>query len=125
MSHSPFPAPPDLLTHALHTALHPAMGAADLAAVIAVDASMAERVLGAVNSPYLAPNNPLPDLPRAVGHLGLIDGYALLLCLVARTFVSARAVPHFPLDAFWENSLRRGLATRYLAAQLGGGHARG
>ena len=90
-----------------------------LADAIALDPAMSARILRIANSPLFGMNRHVDRIGRAVSILGTQQVHDLVLAWAVRSaFLGAQ--PHgLNIDDFWRGSVRRALASRYLASDNG------
>lgn len=114
------PAPPRSLASILKAASDPDVSPALLALQIGADPSFASMVLRAANSAALGGGGkPISSVRTAATRLGMRSLRNLALCHAARSCVSSRSLGGFDLDRFWEESLRRAVASELLATHAG------
>lgn len=111
------PVPPGIVMRVTQVAADPSTGAADLAKVIVQDPVLSAQVLRAVNSAFYAPRSRVTTVKRAVSFMGGNAVRNLVLCLAVRELFPER--DDFPLEMFWECSLRRAAAARCLGRRKG------
>lgn len=112
-----FPVPPGVVMRVTQAAADPAVGAHEIAAIIEQDPVLSAQVLRSVNSPYYSPRSTISSVQRAVSFMGINAVRNLLLCLAVQELFPLQI--RFPLEAFWECSLRRGAAAKSLARHKG------
>jgi diguanylate cyclase (GGDEF)-like protein len=97
-------------------AADPESSVMDIARIIETDAALSAQVLKAVNSAIYSPRSSITTTQRAISFMGINAVRNLVLCLAARKLFVSSA--NFPLEFFWEGSLRRGAAARGICEAL-------
>ncbi len=110
------PVPPNVVARVIRVAADPECGTAELAAVIKADPVLSAQVLKAVNSPYYGLRRKLSSVDRAVSFMGIRAVRNLVLCFGVRELAPPKS--DYPLNLFWECSLRRASAAKALAKHL-------
>jgi diguanylate cyclase (GGDEF)-like protein len=114
------PVAPAVVAQVVEVAASPEGTAAQLAAIIERDPGLSSHVLRAVNSPFFGPRARIAIVSRAVAFVGPRAARNLVLWLSLREMTDgARARSGFPLDRFWEASLRRAAAGSCIARATG------
>lgn len=112
------PAPPVTLTRVIQAASDGAWSTGRLAKVVSCDPSFAVQLLRLVNSSVYARDGKVSSVERAIALLGTRSLRNLALCIAVKSCVQRKELGDYNLDAFWENSLRRAVASQLLAARV-------
>ncbi len=83
-----------------------------LSGLISVNPSLTAQLLRLVNSVYFGSRYHIKTISEAVIALGLNSLKNLVLCFAVKEALSKKLIPGFDIDAFWEDSIRRGVAAR-------------
>jgi diguanylate cyclase (GGDEF)-like protein len=113
------PIPPPFLARFVELAADPNVETSRLAAVLKNDPVLSARVIGLANSSFHSPRSPVATVERAVSFLGLRAVRNIVLCVGVKKLYPEKELHGFPLERFWESSLRRASAARCLAVKLG------
>lgn len=113
-----FPIPPGVVGRVIQAAADPSIGVLDLAQLIEKDAVLSAQVLKVANSGFYLPHRPVATVERAVALMGTRVVRNTILTLGIREVVPTGNLGGFPIDVFWESSLRRAAAARALGAHL-------
>jgi diguanylate cyclase (GGDEF)-like protein len=89
----------------------------ELSKVIKGDPALSAQVLKAINCPYYALARQVGSVDRAVSFMGIRAVRNLVLCFGVRELTPQRSP--YPLEMFWEASLRRAAAAKLLAQRKG------
>lgn len=114
------PIPSPLVARVIELASDPDVETAKLAALLVHDPVLSARLIGIANSSFHAPRSPIATVDRAVNFLGLRAVRNVVLCIGVTKLFAPSELRGFPLDRFWECSLRRAAAARCLAKRLRG-----
>ena len=117
MNQTKLPVPPNVVMNVTQTAADPRSSSMDLARILEQDPVLSANMIKAVNSPLYSPRSKISTVSRAVSFMGINAVRNLVLCLAIREIF-----PHslaFPLERFWECSLRRAVAARSMGKLLG------
>ena len=117
MKQTKLPVPPNVVMNVTQTAADPASSSMDLALILEADPVLSANMIKAVNSPLYSPRAKIATVSRAVSFMGINAVRNLVLCLAIREIFPRSS--GFPLELFWENSLRRGVAARAMGNLLG------
>lgn len=110
------PVPPNVVARVIRVAADPECGTTELAGVIKADPVLSAQVLKAVNSPYYGLRRKISSVDRAVSFMGIRAVRNLVLCFGVRELAPPKS--QYPLNLFWECSLRRASAAKALALRL-------
>lgn len=91
-----------------------------LSKLISVNPSLTAQLLGLVNSAFFGFRRRISTIADAVITLGLSSLKDLVLCFAVKEALSKKKIPGFDLDAFWEDSIRRGVAAKQLGYLIDG-----
>ncbi|BCO31113.1 hypothetical protein TspCOW1_12160 [Thiohalobacter sp. COW1] len=116
---SDLPAPPREALRVVQACTDPAIDNPQLAELIERLPKLSAELLRLSNSSFFALRSQVRSIAHAVSLLGHRNLRNLSLCLAMRDAVAADAMPGFDLEAFWEDALRRGVAARLLAGEVG------
>jgi diguanylate cyclase (GGDEF)-like protein len=112
-----FPVPSGVLARVIELASSEICDVGELSTVVASDPVLSTQLLRAVNSPYYGLRRKIQSADRAVAVMGIRAVRNLILCFGVQKLSPNN--PHYPLELFWECSLRRAVAARSLANLLG------
>lgn len=112
------PVAPHVVAKVVQLAAQPDVPVEALAQVIESDLALCSRVLRAANSSLYAPRARIHSIPHAASFLGIRAVRNIVLCAGVRQLASSSQLRGFPLEVYWECSLRRAAAARCLAARL-------
>jgi diguanylate cyclase (GGDEF)-like protein len=113
------PAPPRIISRVIQVAAEPDSTAADLAALVGKDPMLTTQTLRAVNSAYYGLRREIDTVHHAVAFMGMSAVRNLVLCFGVRALVRPEEFHAFPLETFWECSVRRAVAAACIARRLG------
>ena len=113
------PAPPREALQVVQACSDPAIDNPQLAALIERLPKLGAELLRLSNSSFFALRSQVRSVAHAVSLLGHGNLRNLSLCLAMRDAVREDAIPGLDLEAFWEDALRRGVAARLLAVEVG------
>ena len=117
MTQRKLPVPPNVVMNVTQTAANPKSSSMDLAVILEADPVLSANMIKAVNSPLYSPRSRIATVSRAVSFMGINAVRNLVLCLAIREiFPRSKG---FPLELFWECSLRRAVAARAMGRLLG------
>jgi diguanylate cyclase (GGDEF)-like protein len=120
------PVPPVVVGQVVKAAADPDAGVAQLAQIIERDPALSSHLLRAANSPFYAPRTAISTVARAAAFMGVRTVRNLVLCFGVRELSTnregRRGKLDFPLDRFWEASLRRAAVGKCLAKWTGAPH---
>ncbi|RRQ20963.1 HDOD domain-containing protein [Thiohalobacter thiocyanaticus] len=116
---SDLPAPPREALQVVQACSDPAIDNPQLAELIERLPKLSAELLRLSNSSFFALRSQVKSIAHAVSLLGHRNLRNLSLCLAMRDAVREDAIPGLDLAAFWEDALRRGVAARLLAAEVG------
>ena len=112
-----FPAPPAVVAHLVNLLAREAVTADEIAETMALDASLAARVLQLANSVALAGSTPVDSIPEAVLRVGL-DGVRDIVFALA--MMGAMRPAQFDYRPFWRHSLAVAFTAQALQARVQG-----
>lgn len=110
------PIPPTVVAKVIKMAADPDCNVADLGKVVKADPVLSIQMLKAVNSPYYGLRKKMSAVERAVGLMGIRAVRNLVLCFGIQKLSPPKS--DYPLELFWEFSLRRAAAAKELALRL-------
>lgn len=113
------PVPPKIIARVIGVAADPDSTAADLAGLISKEPTLTTQVLRAVNSAHYGLRRRIETVNHAVAFMGMSAVRNLVLCLGVQKLVRPEELGAFPLELFWECSIRRAAAAGCLARRLG------
>ncbi|MCP4679290.1 MAG: GGDEF domain-containing protein [Deltaproteobacteria bacterium] len=111
------PVPPHVVARVIQIASDPESGVGDICDVIKTDAVISTQVLKSVNSAYYGLRRKITSIERAVSFMGIRAVRNLVLCLGVQTLAPNNS--DYPLELFWECSLKRASTAKCLARRLG------
>ena len=91
-----------------------------LTRLISVNPALTSQLLGLVNSAFFGFRQTIKTISDAVIALGMDSLKNLVLCFAVKEVLSKRDIPGFDIDAFWEDSIRRGIASQQLGRLVNG-----
>lgn len=112
------PSPPSVLAEIVHAASDPETSVVKLGKLTSHDPAFAAELLRVSNSPLYRRGPAVTSVMRAVAVLGARGLRNMALCAAARNCVDPRELGEFNLGRYWEDSLRRGVASQLLAERL-------
>ena len=113
------PAPPQSAIRVVHACSQPDFHAEELGEIISHDPILSAELLRVANSAYFGFANEVSSVARAVTVIGQRALRNLVLCIAMRDALRQDQLPAFPIDEFWEASLRRAVCARCLASVVG------
>ncbi len=113
-----FPVPPGVVVRVVQAAADPDTDANDLAKLLESDPVLSAKILRYVNSASFSLRHKVASVERAVAVMGMRALRNLALSVGVRGLIPAEAFPEFPLEVYWEFSLRRAAAAQALAEKL-------
>ena len=111
------PVPPVMIARAVKVASDPECTVADLAEVIKTNPVLSAQLLKAVNSAYYALRRKVSAVDRAITFMGVRAVRNILLCFGVQELAPPKS--DYPVELFWECSLRRATSAVCLAKHLG------
>ncbi len=117
MNQDALPVAPHIVARVVEIAADQDSSAIDLAKIITTDPVLSTQVLKSVNSPFYGLRRKISSIDRAVSFMGIRAVRNLVLCLGVRALAPGKS--NYPLELFWEYSLRRAVAAKCLAVRLG------
>jgi two-component system, cell cycle response regulator len=115
MTELQLPVAPTVVTRVIEIASDPEATISQLAQIIRMDSVLSINLLKAVNSPFYALRRKVASVEQATGLMGIRAVRNLVLCLSVKDLAPKRT--NYPIDKFWEGSLRRAAAAKILARQ--------
>ncbi len=112
------PAPPQSALGIVKACRDPDVGAAQLATIVNQDPRLTVEVLRTVNSAFFGLERKVRSAPQAVAVLGNRSLRNIALCFAVRDATRAENMKGFDAGDFWEDALRRAVASRHLAGLL-------
>lgn len=113
------PSPPQALARVIQAASDPGVPVTALAAAVGNDPGLSAQLLRMVNSSLYRRGATIATVGRAVAVLGNRSLRNLALCIAVQNCAS-KGLGAFDLSRFWEDSLRRAVASRMLAERYSG-----
>ncbi|MCP4604096.1 MAG: GGDEF domain-containing protein [Proteobacteria bacterium] len=117
MQQETLPVPPHVVARVVQVAADPDSSVSDLAKIIKRDPVLSGQILKSVNSAYYALRRKISAVERAISFMGIRAVRNLVLCLGVRELAPKKS--DYPLELFWECSLRRASAAKCLARKIG------
>ena len=114
-----FPVPPGVVGRVVKAAADPETTLMDLAGLISKDVVISAQMLKTVNSAYYGLRQKVSTIDRAISLMGIRAVRNLVLSLGIKDLVPSESLGEFPMDQFWEASLRRGAAAQCIGKELG------
>jgi diguanylate cyclase (GGDEF)-like protein len=111
------PVPPAAVAKAIELAADPNCDIQDLTNVVRMSPVLSAQLLKAVNSPYYGLSRKISTVDRAISYMGIRAVRNILLCFGVQDLSPKKT--KYPLDRFWEGSLRRAIAAVTLAKRTG------
>ncbi|MDJ0764615.1 MAG: diguanylate cyclase [Myxococcota bacterium] len=108
--------PPHVIARVIQVAADPDSTVGELADIIKMDAVLSAQILKSVNSPYYSLRRKLSSVERAISFMGIRAVRNLVLCLGVQGLAPDKS--DYPIQLFWESSLRRAVAAKCLARKL-------
>ncbi len=112
------PSPPHSLATIIQAASDPKMPMSRLGTLVGSDPGFAAQLLSMVNSGLYSRGSKITSVEKAVSMLGSRQLRNVALCAAVKNSVRKDSLGAFVLDEFWENSLRRAVASRMIAEKL-------
>ena len=116
---SDLPAPPQSALAMLRACARDDVDNKQLAEFAQTDPVLTAELLRVVNTPLFGIAHEVTSVRHAVSLLGIRALRNIVLCLMVREAVQQQAVADFDITLFWEDTLRRAVAARWLGARLG------
>ncbi|MBI1423682.1 MAG: HDOD domain-containing protein [Gammaproteobacteria bacterium] len=116
---SDLPAPPQAALEMLRACAREDIDNKQLAAFAQTDPVLTAEVLRVVNTPLFGIAQEVSSVRHAISLLGLRALRNIVLCLMVREAVQQHAIPGFDITLFWEDTLRRAVAARWLGMRAG------
>ncbi|TPV95531.1 MAG: HDOD domain-containing protein [Myxococcales bacterium FL481] len=113
------PCPPPVLAEIVRAAGNPETSIVRLGKLTSHDPAFAAELLRVTNSPLYRRGAAVTSVMRAVAVLGARGLRNMALCAAARNCVDPDQLGKFDLGRYWEDSLRRGVASQLLSEKLG------
>ncbi len=113
-----FPVPPSVVVRVVQAAADPDTDAGDLAKLLESDPVLSAKLLRYVNSASFSLRHKVASVDRAVAVMGMRALRNLALSVGVRGLIPAETFSEFPLEVYWEFSLRRAAAAQCLAERL-------
>ncbi len=116
---SDLPAPPQAALGIVKACRDQDVGATQLSSIVNQDPRLTLEVLRTVNSAFFGLERKVRSANQAVAVLGNRALRNIALCFAVRDATRAESMKGFDVVDFWEDALRRAVASRYLAGLLG------
>ncbi|MDD9302572.1 MAG: HDOD domain-containing protein [Desulfobacter sp.] len=91
-----------------------------LTRLVSTNPSLTVQLLGIVNSAFFGFSRQIHTISEALVVLGMEQIQSLVLCFAVKESLSRFSIPQLDMDAFWGDSVRRGVAARELAKMVNG-----
>ncbi len=114
------PSPPTAIARVVRLASDPEVTSEKLGAVIVSDPAFTAELLRTVNAPFYGLKQPVTAASRAVTVLGIRALRNLAICFAVRDSLRNSGLRAQDLELFWEDCLRRAVASRAIARAVGG-----
>ncbi|MEZ5276152.1 MAG: GGDEF domain-containing protein [Opitutaceae bacterium] len=114
------PTPPGVAIRILQLVENEDTTLDELTQVISSDPALTAKILKYINSPIMGLGFHGSSLQEAVARIGIRGTQMMALSFSLITQTHAESCPSFQFEAFWSESLARGVAARRLARDLGG-----
>jgi two-component system cell cycle response regulator len=111
------PSPPAIVLRIVQHVSSSECSVVELGKLISNDPALSAALLHSVNSAFFRPKQKVGTVQRAIALLGLQAVRNLVLCIAARGLFEPPE--GFPINRFWEVSLRRGASAKLLAHHAG------
>lgn len=111
------PVPPVTVARAIEIAANPNCNIGELIDVVRLSPVLSAQLLKAVNSPYYGLRRKISTVDRAVSFMGIRAVRNILLCFGVQDLSPKKT--NYPLDSFWEASVRRAISAVTLAKRIG------
>ncbi len=116
---SDLPAPPQAAIQILRACANAEINNQELAKLAATDPVLSAELLRIVNSPYFGMGGEVSNITRAINILGHKALRNMVLCISVRDALDTNNLPGFDVTGFWEDTLRRAVAGKLIAAEIG------
>jgi HD-like signal output (HDOD) protein/serine phosphatase RsbU (regulator of sigma subunit) len=113
------PAPPQEALRVVQACAQPEVDAQALAELVGCHPVLSAELLRISNSAYFGFASEVTSIARAVTVLGNRALRNLVLCVAMRDALRADLLPGLDVNGFWEGALRRAVAARRLASEVG------
>ncbi|MCU0662882.1 MAG: GGDEF domain-containing protein [Myxococcota bacterium] len=111
------PVPPHIVAKVISLAANPDCSVPEISKILRADPVLTAQILKAVNSPFYGLRQKISAVDRAVAFMGIRAVRNLVLCLGVQGLAPPKSP--YPLELFWEFSLRRAGAAKCLSKRLG------
>ena len=111
------PVPPATVARAIEIAADPDCNFCELTEVVRLTPVLAAQLLKAVNSPYYGLRRKISTVDRAISFMGIRAARNILLCFGVQDLTPKKSP--YPMEKFWEGSIRRAMAAVTLAKRKG------
>ncbi|MCF6247429.1 MAG: HDOD domain-containing protein [Desulfobacula sp.] len=91
-----------------------------LTQLITMNPALTAQLLGVVNSAFFGFRQSIKTISDAVIVMGMDHLRNLVLCFAVKEALSNQKIPGFDINAFWEDSVRRGVAAQQLGYLVNG-----
>lgn len=114
---SDLPAPPQSALAMLRACASDEVDNNQLAQFAQTDPVLTAEILRVVNTPLFGISQEVTSVRHAISLLGVRALRNIVLCLMVREAVQQQTIPGFDITLFWEDTLRRAVAARWLGLQ--------
>ena len=111
------PVPPATVARAIEIAADPNCDITELTHVVRLSPVLAAQLIKAVNSPYYGLRRKISTVDRAISFMGIRAARNILLCFSVQDLTPKKSA--YPMEKFWEGSIRRAIAAVTLAKYKG------
>ena len=108
------PVPDHQVIRLIQSTLDESVEIEQLGHMVATNPGLTSQLLGMVNSAFFGCGRSINTISEAIVTLGLDQLRHLVLCFSVKEALSRTQIPGFDINAFWEDSLRRGVAARHI-----------
>ncbi len=115
---SRYPIPPGVVVRVVRAAADPDVQIRDLTRMLESDAVLSSQLLRTANSAMFGLRQKVASIERAVAIMGLRAVRNVALSIGIRDLVPGDGLDGFPLELYWEGSLRRAAAAQVIAERL-------
>ncbi len=110
------PAPPQAALQIIRACAREEVTSTEISEIAATNPALTAELLRVANSPLYGIAREVTSIGNAVSVLGLRAIRNLVLCISIHDAIDKEAIPDFDAEVFWEDSLRRAIIARQLAA---------
>ncbi len=110
------PAPPQAALQIIRACAREEVTSSEISDIAETNPALTAELLRVANSPLYGISREVTSISNAVAVLGLRALRNLVLCISIHDAINKEAIPGFDAEVFWEDSLRRAIVARQLAA---------